>query len=97
MRWESLLEDREEAVRLTTHSHGQGEVLHSVSDVTVGQQLLAKLNLLQEEPLYSLLVGEVRQLRPRSVIGSFGCRFPLLPELPLKVRVTASLPRLGFE
>ena len=84
-------------MRLTTHSHGQGEVLHSVSDVTVGQQLLAKLNLLQEEPLYSLLVGEVRQLRARSVIGSFGCRFPLLPELPLKVRVTASLPRLRFE
>ena len=97
MRWESLLEDREEAVRLAAHSHGQGEVLNSVGDVAIGQQLLAKLNLLQEEPLYSLLVGEVRQLGARSVIGSFGCRFPLLPELPLKVRVTASLPRLRFE
>ena len=56
MRRESLLEDREEAVRLTAHSHGQGQVIHAVGDVTVGQQLLAKLNLLQEKSLDGLLV-----------------------------------------
>ena len=56
LRRESLLEDREEAVRLTAHSHGQGQVIHAVGDVTVGQQLLAKLNLLQEKSLDGLLV-----------------------------------------
>ena len=59
-------------MRLTTHSHGQGEVLHPVSDVSISQKFLAELdltnpqvitisklqttNLLQEKSLYSLLV-----------------------------------------
>ena len=41
LRRKGLLEDREETVRLPTDRHGQGQVLHAVSDVTIGQQLLA--------------------------------------------------------
>lgn len=58
-------------MRLAAHSHGQGEVLNSVGDVAIGQQLLAKLNLLQEESLDRLLVREVRQLRTRPVVRGF--------------------------
>ena len=36
-----MLEDREQTVGLTTDSHGQSQVLYPVSDVTIGQQLLA--------------------------------------------------------
>ena len=45
LRRESLLEDREETVRLTADCDSQGQVLHTVSDVTIGQQLLAQLDL----------------------------------------------------
>jgi len=51
-----LLEHREERVRLTTNSHSQGEVFHSILNVSSCQKLFSHLDLLEEEPLDSLLV-----------------------------------------
>ena len=47
--------------------------------------------LLQEESLHSLLISEVRKLRPGAAApGSVG-GLALLPQLPLEVRVTSPL------
>jgi len=51
-----LLEHREERVRLTTHCYSQGEVFHSILNVSSCQKLFSHLDLLEEEPLDSLLV-----------------------------------------
>ena len=53
--------------------------------------------LLQEESLHSLLISEVRKLRPGAAApGSVG-GLALLPQLPLEVRVTPSLSESEHE
>ena len=53
--------------------------------------------LLKEESLHSLLVSEVRKLRPGAVApGSVG-GLALLPQLPLEVRVTPPLSESEHE
>lgn len=92
LRRECLLQHGEETVRLATHGHGQAEVLHTVLNVPGGEQLLAQLHLLQEEPLHRLLVREVRQtwlLPPACLAPPF---LPSLAQFPSEVGMTAALP-----
>ena len=53
--------------------------------------------LLQEESLHSLLVSEVRKLRPGAVAPSSVGGLALLPQLPLEVRVTPPLSESEHE
>ena len=48
LRWQCLLEDSKEGVRLTAHRHSQTQVLHAVLHVALRQQLLPKLHLKNE-------------------------------------------------
>lgn len=72
-------------------------MLHTIGNVPSGQELLAKLDLLKEESLHSLLISEVRKLRPGAAApGSVG-GLALLPQLPLEVRVTPPLSESEHE
>ena len=90
-----MLEDTEKRVRLTTDRHGKGEMLHTIGNVPSGQELLAKLDLLKEESLHSLLVAEVGQLGPRAIAPCSVGGLTLLPQLPSEVRVTPPLSASG--
>ena len=91
-------------------------MLHTISNVPGGKELLTQLDLreirplyiimlpdirlvylLQEESLHSLLISEVRKLRPGAAApGSVG-GLALLPQLPLEVRVTPPLSESEHE
>jgi len=62
LRRDGLLEDSEEGAGLAADGDGHGQMLHPCLDLTLRQQLLPKLHLLQEERLNGLLVPHVRHL-----------------------------------
>lgn len=54
-----MLEDAEKRVRLTTDRHGEGEMLHTIGNVTSGQELLTKLDLRGTRSCHYLTVQEI--------------------------------------
>merc|ERR1719232_916318 len=90
LRWESLLQNRQKTVRLSTNCHSQSQMFNTICNVTCGQKFFSQLNFLQKKSLNGLLITEVWQLRSRIASSSSGGCFTLFSQLPAEVGVASS-------
>lgn len=88
---QSLLQHLQQLLGLPTHCDGVGQVVHAFLIVSLSQQLLPQLDLLQEELLHRLSVLQVGELCHARPVCGYLLLSPSLSQPVLEVGVTPSL------